>query len=697
MDINEVDDFKPPIMDLTCEEEQMIDDDLDYALSYCLETEFEEDPIPDNILKKSIWPELKDASITDSSASSQLWNSGYKKNKAKDQLDADYMLALQLQKEVTDEGSSDHSLHGIPHGASHSSLVQNGKRFKAEDRQGSDYMLALKLQEQFAQESKAESVKQVKPRGVRGQSSKGDKLPASVVDPEWEVLDPIPDIHSLFLQFNCEFFWGALEGVEVRWSSRMTLCAGVCCYEGRGGLCSVRLSQPLLKYRPRRDLVETLLHEMIHAYLFVTHNNKDHNAHGPEFLKHMHRINKQTGARISVYHSFHDEVDLHRKHWWKCNGPCQHRSPFFGLVKRATNRAPSPNDLWWSQHQATCGGTFIKIKQPESTAQKNSSKRKTDEVSGAKPGIGDIRNFFSNSSPSDKENQRSNNRESLLRQPAVPNIHTMSSDKSTKDVSSMSNVVPFSGKGFVLGSSVLGSKGTATGSYLRHNSSTRSELLGDKVTKVSPLGVNIPAQRKDTKNAQSPMQKKPPLPIQFVKKHPGSVNMSSKKTGTALKFSSASGSKTIVLPKNSKTPQQKATVENPNNLPAVPFKGKGVILGGSSKSIKEDSNQTVVLPSTSSIKKRDSFDYVFPNAPGKMGNMKFKKVGLPSVKKKISSTQTKINKYAISPEGKNSISVKSESGSAVNSSVPMHDVKCPVCGSMVKDFAINAHLDTCLK
>lgn len=33
----------------------------------------------------------------------------------------------------------------------------------------------------------------------------------------------------------------------------------MCCYEGRGGLCSVRLSLPLLKLRPRKDLVETLL------------------------------------------------------------------------------------------------------------------------------------------------------------------------------------------------------------------------------------------------------------------------------------------------------------------------------------------------------------------------------------------------------------------------------------------------------
>ena len=36
-------------------------------------------------------------------------------------------------------------------------------------------------------------------------------------------------------------------------------CAGICVYEGKGGLCSVRLSQPLLKLRPRSDLIETLL------------------------------------------------------------------------------------------------------------------------------------------------------------------------------------------------------------------------------------------------------------------------------------------------------------------------------------------------------------------------------------------------------------------------------------------------------
>ncbi|ESO96447.1 hypothetical protein LOTGIDRAFT_73580, partial [Lottia gigantea] len=192
----------------------------------------------------------------------------------------------------------------------------------------------------------------------------------SLVDEFWELSDPNPDIRALFLQFNERFFWGRLSGIEVKWSPRMTSCAGICCYEGRGGLCSVRLSTPLLKLRPRKDLVETLLHEMIHAYLFVTENNKDRDGHGPEFHKHMYRINAETGTNISVYHTFHDEVELYKTHWWKCNGPCQKRHPYYGMVKRSMNRAPSKNDTWWDEHQKTCGGTYTKVKEPEGFGQK---------------------------------------------------------------------------------------------------------------------------------------------------------------------------------------------------------------------------------------------------------------------------------------------------------------------------------------
>ncbi|RKP33563.1 SprT-like family-domain-containing protein, partial [Dimargaris cristalligena] len=173
-----------------------------------------------------------------------------------------------------------------------------------------------------------------------------------------------PDLHQLFLKYNATYFWGQLHMVEVKWSIRMRLCAGVCSYHSREGFCSIRLSEPLLKFRPVSDMINTLLHEMIHAYLFVTQNNRDRDGHGPEFHKHMDRINQASGSQITVYHTFHDEVDFYRTHIWRCQGPCRDRPPYFGYVKRSMNRAPQPADSWFKDHQASCGGTYIKISEP---------------------------------------------------------------------------------------------------------------------------------------------------------------------------------------------------------------------------------------------------------------------------------------------------------------------------------------------
>lgn len=39
------------------------------------------------------------------------------------------------------------------------------------------------------------------------------------------------------------------------------------------------------------------------------------------------------------------------------------------------NRAPSPNDCWWAEHQKTCGGTFTKIKEPDGYRSKKGTDR----------------------------------------------------------------------------------------------------------------------------------------------------------------------------------------------------------------------------------------------------------------------------------------------------------------------------------
>ena len=64
------------------------------------------------------------------------------------------------------------------------------------------------------------------------------------------------------------------------------------------------------------------------------------------------------------------QVSLYRQHWWKCNGPCQEKAPYYGIVKRAMNRPPSSRDPWWAEHQRTCGGTYVKIKEPDKYSKK---------------------------------------------------------------------------------------------------------------------------------------------------------------------------------------------------------------------------------------------------------------------------------------------------------------------------------------
>lgn len=56
-----------------------------------------------------------------------------------------------------------------------------------------------------------------------------------------------------------------------------------CSFPQDGGGCVIKLSEPLLKFRPPKDLKETLLHEMIHAKIFLTSAVRDHEDHGPQF------------------------------------------------------------------------------------------------------------------------------------------------------------------------------------------------------------------------------------------------------------------------------------------------------------------------------------------------------------------------------------------------------------------------------
>lgn len=61
--------------------------------------------------------------------------------------------------------------------------------------------------------------------------------------------------------FNREYFYDALKFISVKWSKRMTLCAGIC--RMKGVHISIGLSQPLLSLRKRSDTINTLLVKIV--------------------------------------------------------------------------------------------------------------------------------------------------------------------------------------------------------------------------------------------------------------------------------------------------------------------------------------------------------------------------------------------------------------------------------------------------
>ena len=154
-------------------------------------------------------------------------------------------------------------------------------------------------------------------------------------------------------------------------------CAGICELSkdpatNKFTRIRLKLSTPLLQYRPRCDTINTLLHEAIHAYFFITtswrHSRGDDGTrHRVGFQLLADAINNHGNYEVTIYHTFHEEVDSYRTHVWQCDGPCKTQPPFFGQVKRSMNRAPGKGDTWWAKHVAECGGTYTKVSEPELT------------------------------------------------------------------------------------------------------------------------------------------------------------------------------------------------------------------------------------------------------------------------------------------------------------------------------------------
>jgi predicted SprT family Zn-dependent metalloprotease len=97
------------------------------------------------------------------------------------------------------------------------------------------------------------------------------------------------DLQLLFARLNAEYFGGILRAHRIEYNARLKTVTGRICY--RPPL--IELSVPLLAPHPRH-LRETLLHEMVHAWLYAMGLPS---GHGREFKAKMRAV-----GLTSIYH-----------------------------------------------------------------------------------------------------------------------------------------------------------------------------------------------------------------------------------------------------------------------------------------------------------------------------------------------------------------------------------------------------------
>lgn len=94
----------------------------------------------------------------------------------------------------------------------------------------------------------------------------------NIVHPDWEQIDPTPDINVLFKHLSRKFFEGKLDEhtVDIIWSKKMTSTAGsmqpMPIRKKSPRRARIALSEPLLKFRSRKNIVEILLVEFLMKY-----------------------------------------------------------------------------------------------------------------------------------------------------------------------------------------------------------------------------------------------------------------------------------------------------------------------------------------------------------------------------------------------------------------------------------------------
>lgn len=209
------------------------------------------------------------------------------------------------------------------------------------------------------------------------QSSKSQNKHLERLGITFDIFEPLPKeffkgthnkhVNNLFKSLDSALFGGILtvSGVTAYWSNKLTRSAGM--FNGKRNAdksikeASIALSYRLFPTRRGKDFIETLLHEMIHAHLFVT-GERDATAHGTNFKEMMKKVSQSSGFSISITHDYHDEVLAQQVYVWRCDGICRSMKELnYGYVKRSVNRPPGPQEKGWLRHSHFCDGDYLVV------------------------------------------------------------------------------------------------------------------------------------------------------------------------------------------------------------------------------------------------------------------------------------------------------------------------------------------------
>ncbi|GJM98841.1 hypothetical protein PR202_ga15886 [Eleusine coracana subsp. coracana] len=207
---------------------------------------------------------------------------------------------------------------------------------------------------------------------------------------EADLVDPNPDVQELFRHYDRLYFQGTLGAADftVKWgSSTVSSSFGSCTFSKPSN--TITLYEPVLRYRSCTDLKKALLHEMIHAIIYVKHPSRNCSTHGPLFRDWMDAINScsindpqrpVSGYNITTLHDFKPERPFSFKgcpvevNNLVCPITASQCESCGDSLPRATNMGP-PSDACcienvdhdatcgnmlchWHNHKSECGGSY---------------------------------------------------------------------------------------------------------------------------------------------------------------------------------------------------------------------------------------------------------------------------------------------------------------------------------------------------